>query len=136
MLAARLAASSSGHFDDVIVAIDKMIKTLKDEEAEDLKNKEACEADRAEDTRAAIKLSREMDDATDTITRLNGEIEDLKAKKAEAEATSKKTKEELSEATKQREAEKKEYEVALSDDEEMAKVVGKAKAVLQDFYKE
>jgi len=136
VLAARLAASSSGHFDDVIVAIDKMIKTLKDEEAEDLKNKEACEADRAEDTRAAIKLSREMDDATDTITRLNGEIEDLNAKKAEAETTSKKTKEELTDATKQREAEKKEYKVALSDDEEMAKVVGKAKAVLQDFYKE
>jgi len=136
VLAARLAASSGGHFDEVIAAIDKMVKTLKEEEADDLKNKEACEADRAEDTRTAITLSREMDDHTDTITRLDGEIEDLKAKIAETKATIKKTKEELEEATKQREAEKKEYLVALADDKEMAEVVGKAKAVLQDFYKE
>jgi len=136
VLAARLAASSSGHFDEVVDAIDKMIKTLKDEEEEDLKNKEACEDDRAEDTREAILLSRAMDDATDTITRLKDEIEEIKAKIKESEATRKETKTQLAAATEQRKAEKKEFEAALVDDEEMAKVVAKAKAVLETFYKE
>jgi len=101
-----------------------------------LKNKEACESDRAEDTREAIVLSRAMDDATDTITRLLAEIEDLTAEKKEKEAKSKETKEQLVAATEQREGEKKEFEEALADDEEMAKVVAKAKAVLETFYKE
>lgn len=136
VLAARLAASSSGHFDEVIAIIDKMIKTLEAEEDEDLKNKEACEADRAEDTREAIVLSRAMDDATDTITRLQSEIEDIKAEVKEKEATRKETEDQLSAATEQRKAEKKEFEVALADDEEMAQVVAKAKAVLENFYKE
>jgi len=136
VLAARLAASSGGHFDEVIAVIDKMIATLKEEEDEDLKNKEACEADRAEDTREAIVLSRAMDDATDSITRLQAEIEDIKAEWKEKEATKKETIEQLKAATEQRKGEKKEFEEALADDEEMAKVVAKAKAVLEDFYKE
>jgi len=136
VLAARLAASSGGHFDEVIAVIDKMIATLKEEEDEDLKNKEACEADRAEDTREAIVLSRAMDDATDSITRLQAEIEDIKAEWKEKEATKKETIEQLKAATEQRKGEKKEFEEALADDEEMAKVLAKAKAVLEDFYKE
>jgi len=136
VLAARLAASSGGHFDEVIAAIDKMIATLKEEEDEDLKNKEACEADRAEDTREAIVLSRAMDDATDSITRLQAEIEDIKAEVKEKEAAKKETIEQLKAATEQRKGEKKEFEEALADDEEMAKVVAKAKAVLETFYKE
>jgi len=136
VLAARLAALSGGHFDEVISAIDKMIQTLQEEEAEDLKNKEACEADRAEDTREAILLSRAMDDATETITRLQAEIEDIKAEIKDKTATVKTTQDELDAATEQRKAEKKEFETALADDTEMADVVAKAKAVLETFYKE
>jgi len=136
VLAARLAASGPKFFEEVISAIDKMIETLKDEEAEDLKNKEACEADRADDTRDAIVLSRKMDDFTETITRLQAEIEDAKAEIKEKRATSKETRSQLNEAKEQRKAEHSEFKTALADDEEMAKVVAEAKAVLENFYKE
>merc|ERR1719468_641834 len=43
--------SAGGHFDEVIEAIDKMVAMLKEEEADDLKQKETCEEDRAADTR-------------------------------------------------------------------------------------
>merc|ERR1712032_1812890 len=68
VLASRLAAG--GHFDEVIEEIDKMVVMLKDEAAEDLKHKETCESDRAEDTRDAIKFSRTMDENTELIMTL------------------------------------------------------------------
>merc|ERR1712204_129426 len=95
------------------------VKTLKAEEATDLDNKEDCEKTRADDTRKAILFSRAMDDATDTITRLQSEIE-----------------EELKGATRQREDENTEFKSNLKDDKDMASVLAKAKAVLKDFYKE
>merc|ERR1719219_898967 len=128
--------STKGHFDEVIKSIDKMVKTLKDEEATDLENKEDCEQSRAEDTRKSILLSRAMDDATDTITRLASEIEEIKSDIKDNEKAKAKAKEELKEATRQRQDENTEFKANLKDDKEMASVLAKAKAVLKDFYKE
>merc|ERR1712151_515056 len=50
-IAGRVSIMSNGHFDKVIKSIDKMVKTLKAEEATDLDNKEDCEKTRADDTR-------------------------------------------------------------------------------------
>merc|ERR1712110_1280641 len=83
-IAWRLAAG--GHFDEVIEAIDKMVAMLKDEEAEDLKHKETCETDRAEDTRAAISHSRSMDENTEAINALKAEIEEIVKDYTEKEA--------------------------------------------------
>merc|ERR1719215_2016965 len=76
-LATRLAAqplATGTHFDEVIESIDAMVATLKEQEEADLENKENCEADRAEDTRAAIKAGRKMDDASDKIDQLKADI--------------------------------------------------------------
>merc|ERR1719171_2487933 len=61
-------------FDPIIAAIDKMIKLLKEEEDKDLETKQTCEKDRMEDTREAIKTSREIDEDTDLITKLTEQI--------------------------------------------------------------
>lgn len=135
-LAARSATLSGGNFTAVVEAIDKMLKTLKAEATTDLENKEECEKTRATDTRAAIVASREMDDATDLMTKLLSEIEEIKAEIQVKEAAVKETQEQLDEATEQREEDNKEYQVNLADDEEMAKIVAKAKDVLAGFYKE
>merc|ERR1719487_1031046 len=52
-LAMQVLLQQGGHFDKVIAAIDKMVETLRKEEAEDLKNKEQCEEDRLEKTKEA-----------------------------------------------------------------------------------
>jgi len=135
-MAGRVSIMSKGHFDDVISSIDKMVKTLKDEEASDLENKEDCEESRAEDTRKAIALSRAMDDATDEITRLASEIEEIKSDIKDKEKAKAKAKEELEGATRQRQDENTEFKANLKDDKEMASVLAKAKAVLEEFYKE
>jgi len=135
-IAGRVSIMSKGHFVEVISAIDKMVKTLKDEEASDLENKEECEKDRADDTRKAILLSRDMDDATDTITRLASEIEEIKSDIKDKKKSISKAEEQLKEAKRQREDENREFKTNLADDKAMASVLAKAKAVLEDFYKE
>merc|ERR1719499_3044619 len=101
-IAGRVSITSKGHFDKVIKSIDKMVKTLKAEEATDLENKEDCEKTRADDTRKAILLSRAMDDATDTITRLQSEIEEIKSEISDKKKSIAKAEEELKGATRQR----------------------------------
>merc|ERR1712113_207187 len=114
-IASRLFAG--GHFDEVIEAIDKMVATLKEEEADDLKQKETCEQDRMDNTRDAIKTSRTMDELTEAIAVLNSEIDEAEKDKAEAEAEVESIKKELEELTKIRESENKEYLIAKADDE-------------------
>merc|ERR1719350_760164 len=133
-IASRLVAG--GHFDEVIEAIDKMVATLKEEEADDLKQKETCEQDRADDTRSAIKTSRTMDELTEAIMVLKDEIEEAKKDKAEKEAEVESIKKELEELTKIRESENREYLSAKADDEAASELVAQAKGVLETFYKE
>merc|ERR1719410_1189799 len=135
-IAGRVSITSKGHFDEVISSMDKMVKTLKDEEASDLENKEDCEKNRADDTRKAVVLSRAMDDATDTITRLESEIAEIKSDIKDRKKSISKAEEELEGAKRQREDENTEFKANLKDDEEMASVLAKAKSVLEDFYKE
>uniref|UniRef100_A0A7S2F2I8 Uncharacterized protein n=1 Tax=Alexandrium andersonii TaxID=327968 RepID=A0A7S2F2I8_9DINO len=132
--ASRIALQRSGHFTDVIQAIDTMVQTLKDEENSDLAKKETCEKDRAADTRAAAKTSREMDEASDSITKLEGEIADIEADIEEKNATIAATQKELDEATTLREAENKEWKASDKDDKDMAALVVQATEVLQKFY--
>merc|ERR1712113_1003413 len=75
-IADRIAAATSGHFDKVISAIDKLITKLDDEETADKKNKDDCEKDRKKDTQDSIDLSREIDELTDKITKLEEEIKE------------------------------------------------------------
>jgi len=138
----RLAALATrvegmkGHFGEVLKSIDSMLKVLQDEEAEDLKKKEHCDADRAADTREAIVTSRAMDELSDGITvdrakvaEIVAEIKDMRAKIAGNTG-------ELKEAKDIREQEHKEYVVAEEEDSQAVIVVNGARSVLEKFYRD
>merc|ERR1719499_330487 len=133
-IVSQLAAG--GHFDEVIAAIDKMVAMLKEEEADDLKQKETCEEDRAADTREAIKTARTMDEMTESIVALQAEIEEIKKQYAENVEEIKKMEEQIKELTKIREDENREYLAAKADDEAASELVAQATGVLETFYKE
>jgi len=135
-LAARAAAAAAGHFDEVIEAIDKMIATLKEEEAEDLEIKEQCEEDRAADTRDAIKASRTMDEHTEAIEALIAKIDQLTREIKDKEEQVVKIEEQLKQAKEDREKENAEYEVAKKDDEAAADLIKQSIGVLESFYQE
>jgi len=136
-LASTMVRAKAGKgFDKVVKAIEDMMKRLKKEEEEDLKIKEDCEKTRADDTRKAIVLSREMDDISDEIIRLESEIEEIVKEVKEKEANINEIKKELKEATKIREEEEAEFKENKMDDETAAKLVANAREVLKEFYEE
>merc|ERR1719378_544318 len=99
-----------------------MIATLKEEGEADLANKEECEKDRAEKARESALSSRSIDEMTDTIAKLNAAI--------------KKIEEEMEEATKLRNKEHEEWVTSAQEDKAAAELVGQAKDVLANFYKD
>jgi len=128
--------AAGGHFDQVIEAIEKMVLLLKGEEADDLKQKETCEQDRAKDTRDAIVASREIDEMTDLITSLNEEIDELTRSIKDRNDQVEAIKKELAEAKKIREDENKEFLASKADDKAAKKLVDMSISVLQTFYKD
>merc|ERR1719421_656026 len=125
------ALRSTGHFDEVIKAIDKMISTLKAESETDLKEKEYCEKARAENTRDAQVKSRTIDELTDKITKLESEIKEMEAQIEEMKEAIDKLMKELKEATELREKEHAEWD---KNDKAAAELVMQAKDVLASFY--
>merc|ERR1719421_2389879 len=110
------ALRSTGHFDEVIKAIDKMISTLKEEAGTDLKEKEECEKARAENTRDAQVKSRTIDELTDKINKLEEEIKEMEAEVKEKEEAIATLVKELAEATALREKEHAEWQQNDKDD--------------------
>jgi len=131
-----LLETNEGPLDEVIKMIDEMVATLKEEEAADLEKKENCEKAREEDTAQARKLSLNIDDLTDVMTRNEAKIKELKAIIEEKEAEIKKMEEQLKEATRTREDEKAAFEAAKADDEAATKLIEQAMEVLKGFYEE
>jgi len=129
-------AGAGGHFDKVIEAIDKMVATLKAQMDEDLETKEQCEKDRAEDTRSAGVASREIDEMSDAISKLEAEIEALVKQIEEMEAEIKKIEADLVEAERIRSDENTEWQASDKDDKAAAELVQQARDVLAEFYKE
>jgi len=133
---AALEPAMQDEIDKVIKAIDKMLQTLKDEEAEDLKSKEECEKSRMEQTKDARKFSIAIDDAEDMIRLEQGKIAEWKAQIAEKEAEIKQNEKDLDEATKAREDENSEYKKAKAEDEAAVGLIEKAMETLKSFYEE
>eukprot|EP00928_Gymnodinium_smaydae_P088695 TRINITY_DN72761_c0_g1_i1.p2 TRINITY_DN72761_c0_g1~~TRINITY_DN72761_c0_g1_i1.p2 ORF type:complete len:740 (-),score=261.99 TRINITY_DN72761_c0_g1_i1:68-2287(-) len=126
--------ASRGHFDEVITAIDTMVKTLQKEEASELAKKEGCEQDRMKDTRDAVVAARNMDEMTDTVVSLQADIKEIDAEVADKNEQIKKNNEELEKAKRLREDEAAAYAVAKKDDSAAVALVDSAESVLQQFY--
>merc|ERR1719324_1160007 len=89
-----------------------------------------------DDARDAAKTSRTIDEHSDTITKLEAEIEVIKQEIADMQAEIKSIEEELSKAEKIRKDEHAAWEENDAADKAAAETVGMARGVLEDFYKE
>merc|ERR1719174_1069791 len=131
-LAMRTALEQTGHFDEVIKAIDEMVASLKAEGKDDLETKEECEKTRQKKTRESIVDAREIDELTDTISKLLAEIAEIKAKEEQLAQLHK----EMDEAALNRKLEHTEYKKAKAMDEAALALIIKAKDTLENFYKD
>jgi len=133
-LAVKVHLHSKGHFDKIVAEVMKMVSDLHEEADEDLKTKEACEADRMSNTKTAKKSAQSMDDETALINRKKADIEAMQKEIAGIIAHVKELRLQLEEAQIQRTKENVEYKAAKAQDEAAAVLIGKSKDVLQKFY--
>merc|ERR1719473_2435637 len=125
---------TGGHFDKVIVMIDKMIADLRKEEQDDIVARDKCQEDKN-------KLDNEAEDLAYNIKKteeLIGRLEDKKgvlekdiAVKEEEIAATEKTMAEMLEA---RNKEVEEFRKALKDDTDAVALIGQAIEALTAFY--
>jgi len=136
----RAAASPFGklaeRFTLIIGKIDSILTMLQEEEAMDTAKKETCEKSRADNTREAIKLSRVIDEHTDTMSALTSDIERLEQQIEENKEAMGVLSTQMKDADEQRAAENKAFLADKADDTEAATTIQSAYDVLETFYRE
>merc|ERR1719456_741451 len=125
----------AGHFDVVIKEIDKMIQTLKDEEADDIKQRDWCKKTFFEndEEKAELKWLIKRNEAMivkleKTIAKLTETLEDT-VKEIEA------TKEQMRKMTEERTDENDAFKSAKKDDEDAIALLEQAIEALSSYYK-
>merc|ERR1719421_2400138 len=117
-------------FKEVLEAIDKLISDLEAEEKADLETKEQCEKERSESAQKAKMAAKKIDTNTETIDRLTAQIEAALKEVKEIQGKVNTTKDEMEDATRQREDETKEWSEADAADTKAAEL---AIGVLKKF---
>merc|ERR1719364_43029 len=135
-LAVQIRTTKAGHFDEVIKAIDEMIKTLQEEGADDLAKKTQCLDEYQEITKTVKDLDWQIKNNLAKIAKLEKLIELRTKEKEETIAKIKETKQYMSDITDERKEENEAYLQAKKDDEDAKDLLEKAKEAFTKFYKE
>jgi predicted nucleic acid-binding Zn-ribbon protein len=134
-LAAKVRLAQGGHFDEVIGAIDKVIKVLKDEQEDDNKKKTQCNDEYQDIAKTSADLSWKIEKNEARIEKLQATIEKKQEEKAATEKAIEDVKQEIKDMVAERKAAKEAYDEAKKDDEDAIKMLNQAKDALQEFYK-
>jgi len=130
-----MQVKNGGHFNKIIVMIDKMIALLREEEQDDIDHKNRCESAINKNKLDIEDLNHEIDRTQKTLDRLGNEETELRdAIKAE-ETKINATQTDLDEAKKLRIVESEEFIQGLRDDAAAIKLVEEAIVALDRFYK-
>merc|ERR1719327_1507405 len=135
-LAVQIRSSKAGHFDEVMKAIDEMLKTLQEEGADDLAKKTQCLDEYQEITKTVKDLDWQIKNNLAKIAKLEKLIELRTKERDETIAKIKETKQYMSDITDERKEENEAYLQAKKDDEDAKDLLEKAKEAFTKFYKE
>merc|ERR1719359_1701894 len=135
-LAVQIRTSKAGHFDEVMKAIDEMIKTLQEEGADDLAKKTQCLDEYQKITKTVKDLDWKIKNNLAKIAKLEKLIE-LRTKERE-ETLNKldETKQYMKDLTDERKEENEAYLQAKKDDQDAKDLLEKAKEAFTKYYKE
>merc|ERR1719181_876305 len=121
-------------FDKVKEAIDKMTTALKEEQAEEVKQKDYCTSELMENDKQVAQKSDLKTDLETQIADLSTKIEDLKDAIAALEGEVASNKKEMMRASQIREVENKEFQTVVSDQRATQAILKKAVDKLKSFY--
>merc|ERR1719238_1703210 len=114
-LAATIRVASKGKLGDAIKAIEKVIKTLKDEEKEDIKKRDECKDEYQKINSTLADLNWKIEKNNVEINKLEKLIEKREGEKAATIEDIEDTKKSISDMEDQRAEAKKEFEEAKKD---------------------
>jgi predicted nucleic acid-binding Zn-ribbon protein len=134
-LAARVRTSTTGHFDVVIVEIDKMIAVMKREEKDDQEQRDWCKEETFKNEQEAARLEYKIEKHETKLMKLNKRLEDLETNKQVTIAQILQTNEDIASMEETRIAEHAAFAEAKSDDEQAVTVLSSAIEALGAFYK-
>lgn len=134
-LAATVRTVGVGHFDKVIKEIDKLIQTLKDEEKEDINQRDWCKDEYQQNELKQAKLKWKIESNEAMITKLEKRIEKLTEAITQTVEEIEATKKEIKEMEDVRKEENADFVQAKKDDEACIKLLHEAIDVLSEYYK-
>merc|ERR1719235_1121223 len=134
-LAATVRTMGVGHFDKVIEEIDKMIKELKEEEADDIKQRDWCKDEYQEISEEKAELDWLIKNNEAMIVNLTEIIESLIEEIDKTVAEIDATKEQIKQMEDERKEEHEAFKVAKADDEAAIALLEKTVEVLSAYYK-
>jgi DNA repair exonuclease SbcCD ATPase subunit len=125
-------AKTAGHFDAVISAIDQMIARLREQEQNDIKERDWCN-DKLYQNKITIEdLEHDIEMAEKGMSRLEDEIAELKVEHLKEELNE--TKEEVEELKALRADERAKFIQSIKDDDDAIALLDKAIAALSKYY--
>jgi len=130
-----VAVKTGGHFDKVMVMIDKMIALLRTEEAEDIAHRDRCESSENKNGNDMSDLDHDIDKASDQLGRLGDSENELKATIKSLEEEMATTKSDMEELLSMRNDESAAFKKALKDDTDAVALIEQAIVSLTQFYK-
>jgi len=130
-----VAVKTGGHFDKVMVMIDKMIALLRKEEAEDIAHRDRCESSQNKNANDADDLEHAMGKADDDLVRLGDTEGELKATIKSLKESIGSTKSDMEQLLDMRNKESKAFVKALKDDADAVALIAKAIVSLSQYYK-
>jgi len=134
---ASLAAEvkTGGHFDKIMVMIDKMIADLRVEEQSDIKHRDRCQSSEGKNKNDMADLEHDIEKHGEDIGRLEDKEEELKATIQSLEDQIMETRNSMKEALDMRNEEMSTFKQALKDDTDAVQVIEMAIGALAKFYK-
>jgi phage shock protein A len=130
-----VGVKTGGHFDKVMVMIDKMIALLRTEEAEDIAHRDRCESSQNKNGNDMEDLDSDISKAGATIERLEDRETELKNTISALEGEITQTKTDMEDLLEMRNQEDAAFKKALKDDADAVKLIEEAIVSLSEFYK-
>jgi len=126
---------TGGHFDKVIVAIDKMIGLLRVEEAEDIEHRDRCQGSQNKNKNDKEDLAHNIEKRKRELSRMGDTETELKDKLSSLEDEIKSVKGEMKDILDFRNKDVSDFKTALQDDMDAVALISKAIVVMSEFYK-
>jgi predicted nucleic acid-binding Zn-ribbon protein len=134
-LAAEVRTAKTGHFEPVIAAIEKMIQTLKDEEAADIAKRDQCKDEYQNIASTVADLNWKIEKNEAKIDKLEQLIALREAEKAKTIEDIKVVITQIGEMENVRQEENRAFLQAKSDDEQAIDLLEQAKDALISYFK-